>query len=185
MQDDIASDSDGLAALDEAEALLDEAQALDEAAHPAIADLRDTLLDQRTTRVEAAARAARFARLATMDVEPLLQRIQDPGRRLDLLLHKAQAELAAGRHDEAAGFAQRVLNAPSDDLRHTVLARLTLAAARPERAEEWLLEALERAESQSEFNLVGMVARTADHLGVTLPVQTGPTLVTQRASEET
>jgi len=167
---------DGLESLQEAEALLDEAEALVSAAAEATTSLRDALLDARTARLEASARAARTTRLAATDVEPLLARISDPARRLDLLLHKAQAELDAGRCEEALAFAERVLDAHSEDPRHSVMAWLTQAAAAPETAEARVTKAYALAEGASEFNLVGTVARTAELLGVALPRLVGPLL---------
>lgn len=170
------ADSDGLERLDEAEVMLDTATSLDPQAVEAIRPLREALLDARTQRLEAAARVQRTVRLAATDIEPLLARIHDAGRRLDLLLHKAQAVLDAGRPEEASAFAERVLKAPSDDVRHGVMARLTLAAAVPVRAEDLVCEAYRIAEGRSEFNLVAIVARTAEHLSVSLPTLEGPQL---------
>lgn len=175
------ADGDGLQPLEEAERMLDTAVGIDPAAEEAVRPLREALLDARTQRLETAARAKRTARLASTDIEPLLARISDHGRRLDLLLHKAQAVLDAGRPAEAAAFAERILATPPDDVRHDVMARLTLAAAAPPRSEELVLDAYRIAEGRSEFNLVAIVARTAEHLGVPLPTLEGP----QLHSEET
>ncbi len=172
----VPQERDGLQVLQEAEALLDEAEALVCGAVEAVAPLRGALLDARTARLEASARAARATRLAATDIEPLLARISDPARRLDLLLHKAQAELDAGRSEQASAFAKRVLEAQSEDPRHAVMAWLTQAAAAPATAEVRVSQAYALAEGASEFNLVGTVARTAELLGVALPRLVGPQL---------
>jgi hypothetical protein len=91
-------------------------------------------------------------------------------------VRKANAELDAGRAESAveiAGEALR-LGAELDDVRTRVLARMTLARARPEDASEQLRLAWSEAERADEFNLVGAVARAAELGGVQLPVQVGP-----------
>ncbi len=174
IQAPVPEGGDGLAPLDEAESHLDAAESLDAGAAEGTASLREELLDARTARLEASARAARTARLASTDIEPLLARVRDPSRRLDLLLHKAQAELDARRPDAAVSFAQRVLDAGSDDPRHPVMALLTLAAALPDQSAQHVRRAYDLAEGASEFNLVATVARTAELLAVELPRLEGP-----------
>ena len=157
------------------ESLLDEATRLDPEAASGAQPLRARMLDGRQEAMEREARVARSKRLANTDIAPLLARITDPGRRLDLLLQKAQAELDEGRQDVAITLAMEVLDAPeTSEVRHEVMAHLTLARARPQQATPHVLAAYKCADDASEFNLVGTVGRTAELLGVELPAQHGP-----------
>lgn len=168
---------------DEIEAALGRARLCDPSPEgaAAVSSLDERLQDARRTALEAAAAQARAQRLADADIEPWLERLADPDRRCDLLTQKAAAELAEGRPQAAAAFAERAMALPeAASLRSQVMARLVMARTHPADAQPYVLRALAMADAASEFTLVGTVAKTAELLGVELPVQQGPTASKER-----
>lgn len=155
------------------ERALGEALTADPAAEAACAELRGRLLDQRQARLEAEARLARAGRLAAADLQPLLEKVRDPDRRLELMVQKAQADVQCGDTTSGERIAHEVL-ATATVTSTRVFARLVIATAAPQLAAQQLLAAHAEADAASEFNLVGAVARTADILGISMPTQLGP-----------
>jgi len=163
---------------EEIEAALDRARQCDPSTDgtAAVSSLAERLQDARRSALEGAAAQARAQRLADADIEPWLERLADPDRRCDLLTQKAAAELAEGRTESAAVFAQRAMElTEASGLRSQVMARLVMARTHPADARPHVLRALAMADAASEFTLVGTVVKTAELLGVELPVQQGPT----------
>lgn len=159
---------------DEVERHLVQATALVPDADGVVAELRERLDDARRKALEAAANDARTQRLAAADIGPWLERLADPDRRCDLLTQKAAAELAVGRSEPAARYAEQALAlAPEAQLRAQVMAHLVMARTHPGAAEDHLATALRLADAASEFTLVGTIARTAELLGLPLPEQHG------------
>lgn len=122
------------------------------------------------------------AKLATISVDELLADAPTPQLRADRLVKKAQAELTAGRADEAAVVARLALQEAieHDLIRERTLARTTLARADASVAPSALHDAWADASAHDEFNLVGIIARTAERLGVTLPTLDGPEMEPRR-----
>jgi hypothetical protein len=142
---------------------LDEVRALQDRVVKAIAHDR-----------EQAARREEQARIAATPLDALLAEVTSSTSRADVLLKKAHALVDAGRPDEAAPLADEALALAGDDVRAGVLARLAVARARPDRADEALVAAYRVAERAEEFNLVSLVAHAARLAGVRLPVEHGP-----------
>lgn len=174
----------GAGFLDRADARLDRVEAelegTPEAAEglPEVRDLRSRVAEARADRQKQSAIADRLARLADVPVEILRTRTADPSARLELLIQKANAEVEAGRPDQAVQIGEEALLLARElaSVRGEVLARMSLARAAPSRAHEELNLAWSCAERANEFNLVGAVARAADLAGVDLPMLHGPTL---------
>jgi tetratricopeptide (TPR) repeat protein len=108
------------------------------------------------------------ASLLSQSLDELELQARRPIDRAELLVRKATAELEAGHPEQAAEAAERALLAAPQYPRTSVLARLTLARAQPERAAQLLREAAEIGRDAEDFNLVGWVARSAELLGLDL-----------------
>lgn len=162
--------------LDEAERLL--AAVGDAAGLAEVRGLRRERGDALTDRARKAQAKQRLAELARIPLDELRGRASSPAMLQDLLVQKANAEVEAGRSDEAASVAREAvaLAVELDSVRGEVLARLSLARAAPATATDELTAAWRRAERANEFNLVGAVARAATLAGVELPVLHGPQL---------
>lgn len=171
----------GAHALDDAGRWLDEAERLlgrlgDRDGLAEVRALRRQRADALTDRARKAQAAERLARLAATPLDEIRSRAPSPPALLDLLVQKANAEVEAGRPDEAADVAREALELAErlDSVRGEVLARMSLARAEPGCAQEQLALAWSRAERADEFNLVGAVARAAELAGVELPTLHGP-----------
>ncbi len=130
--------------------------------------------DERSRNAIAASQAKRIAEAPLSDIRKRLA--PHPQQLCDALIKKSNALLDLGQHDEAYPLATEALQTalPHGWLREEVLARLSIARARPSEAPEQLYLAWRRSERASDFTMVGTVARAADLQGVSLPTQVGP-----------
>ncbi len=168
--------------LDEAEAAAREAGSLarameDRAAVAATRDLWGRIADARRVRADEARRAAAARVLLDTPDEVLRARYgADPRRLADILVRKASAAVDGAAPEVARSLAAEALDraVSAGAVREEVFARLVLARATPDAAREHVLAALSRADAAGEPTLLSTVARTADLLGVPLPVQSGP-----------
>lgn len=174
----IAADQPGPAGpwLDEADRLL--AKLDDANGRAVVQQLRRQRTDRLMAQAARAKHAAQLAELANTPEHVIRARAFTPEMLQDLLVQKANAEIEAGRPEEGGRLAQEALELAieQDTVRGEVLARLSLARALPETAQEQLYLAWSRAERANEFNLVGAVARAAELQGVALPTLQGPDL---------
>lgn len=109
--------------------------------------------------------------LARRSISEVLDGVDSPSTRAELLVKWSLGAFADGRQQQAAQAAYQAIDQARQgaDLKHEVLARIALASIEPMSAVSHLESARARADSANEFNLVGAVARAADQAGLTLP----------------
>lgn len=119
-----------------------------------------------------ASEAIERARVARTPIDELLA-AGVAEQRADVLLRKANAMIDTGSPEEGGGYADEALALAmaARSVRDEVLARLSIARARPADAAQQVAAALAIAERAADFNLVGTVARAAALHGVALPGQ--------------
>ena len=115
-------------------------------------------------------------RLSGLTVEQVIAGISSPVEQADALIKKANADLDAGKTEQAAQIAARALEIATSvgSVREEVFAGIVLARIHPTEAASFLTAAWRRAERADEFNLVGTVARAAELACVRLPTLLGP-----------
>lgn len=136
----------------------------------ALAEVRALQGEIVKARVEARQREAEAAerrRVADTPVDELLAGVADPDRQAALLNQKATAEIDLGRTKSGEALARRAL-ALATSPREQVFARLAIARTAPREATEQIEAAWACASDANEFNLVAIIARTAELLGVTV-----------------
>lgn len=128
--------------------------------------------------VEEKKTADAVARVAATPLEALMAQAVTDTERAGVLVEKANAEVEVGRAEEGEALARQALALAQQagSVREEVLAWLTLARACPDEAARAMVSAWRRACDADEANLVGAIARAAEHAGVTLPHLTGPAL---------
>jgi tetratricopeptide (TPR) repeat protein len=141
--------------------------------------VRDLHRQVRETLESAAKEQARLRAMAALAAQPMEQvraKARTPFALAEILIQRANADIEAGQDDAALEVATEALSIATSlsSVRLEVLARLSIARIRPERALEELEAARQRADAANEFTLVGAVARAAEAHGLTIGVLAGP-----------
>lgn len=120
-----------------------------------------------------ASEAIERAKVARTPIDELLAAATSPEQRGEVLVQKANAMIDTGSLVEGGAYADEALAlaVAAGNVREEVLARLSIARARPDEAATHVGAAFACAERAGDFNLVGTVARAAALHGVPLPAK--------------
>lgn len=148
-----------------------------------VRSLQDRVVARLAQDAEQAAREAERRRVAQTPLDTLLDGVVDPTEQAAVYTKKALADQESGVPG-AVQLARRALElaAEAGDVTWEVHAGVAVARCAPEQALEALVAAHRRAERADEFNLVAIVARAADELGIALPTEPGPHLAHRTGS---